>query len=168
MTFSSGTTRYARKDTLQTMYEQRRVRSALYYNHFFLSFHYLIRWLIRILVVCICLVYSLSLSLSLFVVGGLFSEKGFGECEQILSFKEVCWLDLTALSDSISVYIGPSFGDREKKKGNDTWDQPYCTQKGQNSTLWKKIRRFYSKILGIWLPVHLPLFLRASTCRTFF
>ena len=32
----------------------------------------------------------------------------------------------------------------------------------------EKIRRFYCKILGIWLPVHLPLFLRASTCRTFF
>ena len=30
-----------------------------------------------------------------------------------------------------------------------------------------KIRRFYGKIPGIWLPVHLPLFLRAFTCRTF-
>ena len=69
------------------------------------------------------------------MVGGLFPEKGFGECEQILSFKEVCWLDLTALSDSISVYIGPSFGEREKERGNDRRDQPYCTQKGQNSTL---------------------------------
>ena len=30
-----------------------------------------------------------------------------------------------------------------------------------------KIRRFYGKIPGIWLPDHLPLFLRAFTCRTF-
>ena len=31
----------------------------------------------------------------------------------------------------------------------------------------KKIRRFYGKIPGISLPVLLPLFLRAFTCRTF-
>ena len=31
----------------------------------------------------------------------------------------------------------------------------------------KKIRRFYGKIPGIWLSVHLPLFLRASTYRAF-
>ena len=31
----------------------------------------------------------------------------------------------------------------------------------------KKIRRCYGKIPGIWLPVLLPLFLRAFTCRTF-
>ena len=31
----------------------------------------------------------------------------------------------------------------------------------------KKIRRFYGTIPGIWLPVLLPLFLRAFTCRTF-
>ena len=31
----------------------------------------------------------------------------------------------------------------------------------------KKIRRFYGKIPGIWLPVLLPLFLRAFTCRTY-
>ena len=31
----------------------------------------------------------------------------------------------------------------------------------------KIIRRFYGKIPGIWLPVLLPLFLRAFTCRTF-
>ena len=31
----------------------------------------------------------------------------------------------------------------------------------------KKIRRFYGKIPGIWLPVLLLLFLRAFTCRTF-
>ena len=31
----------------------------------------------------------------------------------------------------------------------------------------KKIRRFYGKIPGIWLPVLLQLFLRAFTCRTF-
>ena len=31
----------------------------------------------------------------------------------------------------------------------------------------KKIRRFYGKIPGSWLPVLLPLFLRAFTCRTF-
>ena len=31
----------------------------------------------------------------------------------------------------------------------------------------KKIRRFYGKIPGIWLPGLLPLFLRAFTCRTF-
>ena len=30
-----------------------------------------------------------------------------------------------------------------------------------------KIRIFYGKIPGIWLPVHLPLFLRASTCKPF-
>ena len=32
----------------------------------------------------------------------------------------------------------------------------------------KKNHRFYGKIPGIWLPVFLPLFLRAFTCRTFF
>ena len=31
----------------------------------------------------------------------------------------------------------------------------------------EKIRRFYGKIPGIWLPVLLPLFVRAFTCRTF-
>ena len=31
----------------------------------------------------------------------------------------------------------------------------------------KKINVFYGKIPGIWLPVLLPLFLRAFTCRTF-
>ena len=31
----------------------------------------------------------------------------------------------------------------------------------------KKIRRFYGKIPGNQLPVHFPLFLRASACRTF-
>ena len=31
----------------------------------------------------------------------------------------------------------------------------------------KRIRRFYGKIPGIWLPVHLPLFLRASTGTIF-
>ena len=31
----------------------------------------------------------------------------------------------------------------------------------------KKIRRFYGKIPGNQLPVHIPLFLRASACRTF-
>ena len=31
----------------------------------------------------------------------------------------------------------------------------------------KKKRRYYGKIPGIWLPVHLPLYLRASNCRTF-
>ena len=31
----------------------------------------------------------------------------------------------------------------------------------------KKIRRFYGKIPGIWLPVLLPLFLRAFTCRPY-
>ena len=31
----------------------------------------------------------------------------------------------------------------------------------------KKIRRFYGKTPGIWLPVLLPLFVRAFTCRTF-
>ena len=31
----------------------------------------------------------------------------------------------------------------------------------------KKIRRFYGKIPSISLPVLLPLFLRAFTCRTF-
>ena len=30
------------------------------------------------------------------------------------------------------------------------------------------IRGFEGKTPGIWLPVHLPLFLRASTCRTVF
>ena len=29
-----------------------------------------------------------------------------------------------------------------------------------------KIRRFYGKIPGIWLPVHLRLFLRVSSCKT--
>ena len=38
------------------------------------------------------------------------------------------------------------------------WKQTYTV---------KKIRRFYGKIPGIWLPVLLPLFLRAFTCRTF-
>ena len=32
---------------------------------------------------------------------------------------------------------------------------------------FKKIRRFYGKIPGIWLPVLLPLFLRGFTSRTF-
>ena len=32
---------------------------------------------------------------------------------------------------------------------------------------FKKIRRFYGKIPGNQLPVHFPLFLRASACRTF-
>ena len=31
----------------------------------------------------------------------------------------------------------------------------------------KKVRRFYGKIPGNHLPVHIPLFLRASACRTF-
>ena len=31
----------------------------------------------------------------------------------------------------------------------------------------KKIRRFYGKIIGNHLPVHFPLFLRGSACRTF-
>ena len=31
----------------------------------------------------------------------------------------------------------------------------------------KKIRRFYGKIPGNQLPVHILLFLRASACRTF-
>ena len=31
----------------------------------------------------------------------------------------------------------------------------------------KKIRRFYGKLPGNQLPVHIPLFLRASVCRTF-
>ena len=31
----------------------------------------------------------------------------------------------------------------------------------------KKIRRFYNKIPGNKLPVHFPLFLQASACRTF-
>ena len=31
----------------------------------------------------------------------------------------------------------------------------------------KKICRFFGKIPGIWLPVLLPFFLRAFTCRTF-
>ena len=35
----------------------------------------------------------------------------------------------------------------------------YCTV--------KKMRRFYGKIPGNQLPVHIPLFLRASACRTF-
>ena len=30
---------------------------------------------------------------------------------------------------------------------------------------YKEIRRFYGNIPGIWLPVHLPLFSRESTCE---
>ena len=37
----------------------------------------------------------------------------------------------------------------------------------QKRAYHNKIRRFYGKIPGIWPPVLLPLFLRASTCRTF-
>ena len=36
-----------------------------------------------------------------------------------------------------------------------------------SSVQCKKIRRFYGKIPGKQLPVHIPLFLRASACRTF-
>ena len=35
------------------------------------------------------------------------------------------------------------------------------------TTHCKNIRRVYGKIHGMWLPVHFPLFLRASTRRTF-
>ena len=44
------------------------------------------------------------------------------------------------------------------------------TEELQNKQAWntvKKIRSFYGKIPGIRLPVLLPLFLRAFTCRTF-
>ena len=41
----------------------------------------------------------------------------------------------------------------------------FCTVKKKKKK--KKIRRFYGKIPGISLPVLLPLFLRAFTCRTF-
>ena len=36
-----------------------------------------------------------------------------------------------------------------------------------SETQCKTIRRFYGKIPGNQLPVHIPLFLRASACRTF-
>ena len=40
-----------------------------------------------------------------------------------------------------------------------------CMVGFENELHCKKIRRFYGKISGIWLPVLLPLFLRAFTCR---
>ena len=40
-------------------------------------------------------------------------------------------------------------------------------QNNKFSRTVKKIRIFYSKIPGNQLPVHFPLFLRASACRTF-
>ena len=40
-------------------------------------------------------------------------------------------------------------------------------KKEKKGALLSKICRFYGKIPGIWLPVPLPLFLLAFTCRTF-
>ena len=41
-----------------------------------------------------------------------------------------------------------------------------CWGKSNTATV-KKIRGFYGKIPGNQLPVHTPLFLRTSACRTF-
>ena len=58
-------------------------------------------------------------------------------------------LRLYVLFNSILVISGQLAGDNERL---------HCI----------KIRSFYGKIPCIWLPVLLPLFLRAFTCRTFF
>ena len=43
----------------------------------------------------------------------------------------------------------------------------FISRKNSLNCTVNKIRRFYGKIPGIWLPLLLPLFLRAFTCRTF-
>ena len=77
-----------------------------------------------------------------------------GNCQGILKFVNKFW--------SLSKSQGKVRGFRSNKYMYDK-----KTSRTKATAHCKSIRRFYGKIPGIWLPVLLPLFLRAFASRTF-